>query len=144
MSGSEVVGVVIILITIALVGIMLHILVSIATLEHAKVKQENKRKTWEPYHPKVFPRTPGQDTTCPNIPDTLSQEVIGERLVGSQGLVNLVERRYEGSSLIMYYVEKDKVALFSSPKHEVAEAYAEGYRAGRLSSGISEFLPKQP
>ena len=144
MSGSEAVGAVIILITIALVGIMLHILASIEVMGYAKIQEETKKKTWEPYRPKDFPRIPGKDTTCPNIADTLSQEVIGERLVGSQGLVNLVERRYEGSSLIMYYVEKDKVALFSSPKHEVAEAYAEGYRAGRLGSGISEFLPKQP
>lgn len=142
--NSDAVGIVFISIIFLLIGVMLQALASLTTLESTKTEQESKKKTWKPYHPKDFPKIPGKDTTCPNTTNVIQQEVIGERLVGAQGLVNLVERRYEGSSLTMYYVEKDKVALFSSPKHEVAEAYAEGYRAGKLGSGISDFLPKQP
>lgn len=141
MTGNEVVGIVIILITMALVGIMLHILGSIATMEHTKIQEEAKKQNWKPYNPKNSQNIYGNDNAHPQL---APKEMIGERLVGSQGLVNVVERRYEDSSLIMYYVEKNKIALFSSPKYEVAEAYAEGYRAGRLGSGISEFLPKQP
>lgn len=142
--NGDAVGIVFISIIFLLIGVMLHALASITTLESTKTEQESKKKTWKPYRPKDSPKIPVKDATCPDTTNVIQQEVIGERLVGAQGLVNLVERRYEGSSLTMYYVEKNEVALFSSPKHEVAEAYAEGYRAGKLGSGISDFLPKKP